>query len=172
MQTGEWLAILNVLIAFLGVSFVILAVFEWSKLRELRKDMEQLEKRTLYTLHKSLKATHRVIASYQIKNPKDRITLLESAVAEDPQVFNGYNCIGYAWMELGETAKGLDAFTQAVHYHPEDKAGYCDLAYAHFIAKNESLAIKYFRKAIKLDPSTEEDIIADERLTEILDKII
>jgi uncharacterized membrane protein YcjF (UPF0283 family) len=99
MQTSDWLALLNILVAFLGVAFVILAAVEWWKLRALRTEMSCLEKRTLNALHTSLKATHRIIASYQVSSPDDRISLLESALKDDPTAYNGWNTLGYAWLD-------------------------------------------------------------------------
>jgi len=163
MQASDWIGVLNVLIAFLGVFIVGFTIFEWWKLRELRKEMEGIEERTDRRIHENLKSAHRIIASYQVKNVDDRVRLLESAVAECPQAFNGFNALGFAYLEKGDKQKAIDAFTSAITQHPDDKAGYIDLAHAHLEAGNNDLALKYLRKAVAVDGTAKREIYDDER---------
>ena len=172
MSTNDILAALNVLVAFLGVAFAVFAGIEWWKLRTLRKEMGSLEKRTMDALYASLKATHRIIASYQISSPDARIRLLESALSIEPGAYNGWNTLGYAWLDKNDLPRAIDAFMQAIHHHPEDKAGYCDLAYAYCKDNKEDLAVKYLRKAISVDATARDDIAADGRFASILPKIL
>jgi Tfp pilus assembly protein PilF len=163
MATSEWLTILNILIAFLGVFVVAFAVFEWHRLRALRRDMASLEKRIERRAFRNMKAAHRVLASYGVADAASRIPLLEAASVEHPQAYNVFNALGYAYMDLKEVDRAIDAFSQAVFHHPEDKAGYCDLAYAHSVKGNDSLCVKYLRKAISVDASALGDIERDAR---------
>jgi len=171
MQAVEFLAILNILVAFLGVFVAGFAFFEWRKLRSIRKDMIELESRLAQKLYRNLKATHRVMASYSLQNPDDRIALLEAAVSQDPTAFNACNALGYAWLDKGEIQKAVDAFSQAVAQHPDDKAGYCDLAFGHARLGNPDLCLKYLRKAVAVDKTALDDIKNDPRLSAFHDKL-
>lgn len=167
MQNSDWLGVLNILIAFLGVFIVGFTIFEWRKLRELREDMEGIEARTDRRIHAQLKSAHRILASYQIRDVAARIAILEEAVRECPQAFNGFNALGFAYLEKGDLPRAIDAFSSAVAHHPEDKAGYCDLAYAHHKARNVELTLKYLRKAVEVDASARDDILGDDRFAGI-----
>lgn len=172
MQATDYLTVLNILIAFLGVIFVIFTLFEWNSLRALRKNFRALEKRIKAENHRSMKAAHRIIASYALKDIDARISLLESALAQYPAAFNGYNALGYAYLAKNEQAKAIDAFQRAIQMHPDDKAGYCDLGYAYLQAGQNGLAVKYFRSALAVDPAAKQDMANDPRLKDILAEVM
>lgn len=172
MQAADYLTILNILVAFLGVVLVLFTLFEWRKLRGLKKDFDSLAASIRRENHEAMRAAHRIISSYQVRDADQRIVLLESAVRAYPAAFNGYNALGYAYLEKGDSAKAIDAFMCAVEAHPEDKAGYCDLAYAHLKSGHEDLAVKYFQAAIRVDPSAKQDIINDKSLHDLMPRII
>lgn len=172
MQTADYLTILNILVAFVGVLFVVFTLFEWRELRRIRKDFSTLERRLRTENHTAMKAAHRVISSYTVKDLDARIRLLESAASTYPAAFNVYNALGYAWLEKGEQIRACDAFRMAIEQHPDDKAGYCDLAYAYLTWQEEDLAVGYFRKAIEVDASTAADLRQDPRLVSLLPKIL
>ena len=171
MQTADYLTTLNILVAFLGVAVAGFALFEWRKLRGLRKDMEDIEARLAHKLYQNLKAAHRVMASYGLQNPDERIALLEAAVANDPSAFNAYNALGYAYLDKGEGQKAVDAFSQAVAKHPDDKAGYCDLAYGSLRIGDSDLCLKYLRRALDVDASALNDIKGDPRFSALCAKL-
>lgn len=164
MNTADLLATLNILVAFWGLFLVALTIFEFRKLRTLRKDLGSVEAKMRCEMHKQLKASHRVIASYAVKDLDQRIALLSSALEIDPSVFNGFNSLGYAYIEQGEIQKAADAFKDAIHRHPEDKAGYFDLAHAYLLLGDRELAVKQLRSAVKIDPTSRDDIRNDARL--------
>lgn len=171
MQTADYLTILNILVALVGVLFVVFTLFEWRALRRIRKDFATLERRLRTENHAAMKAAHRVISSYAVKDVDARISLLESAASTCPAAFNVYNALGYAWLEKGERARACDAFRKAIEQHPDDKAGYCDLAYAYLAGQEEDLAVSYFRKAVEVDASAADDLRWDPRLAPLLRKI-
>ena len=172
MQATDYLTILNIIIAVIGLLFVIFTLFEWNALRRIRKDFATFERRLRAENHAAMKAAHRVISSYTVKDIDARIALLESAATACPSAFNVYNALGYAWLEKGETAHAIDAFRKAIEQHPDDKAGYCDLACAYLEAGEENLAIAYFRKAISVDPTAKTDICEDPRLQNLIPRIL
>lgn len=153
------LSCLNLLVAVVGVLFVMLAITEYTKLKELRDDFRKLQKDFKEELFKTQKAMQRVIASYSMSDSESKIRILTEAVDIDPQVFNGYNSLGYAYLEKGDTQNAIDAFNQAIKHHPSEKAGYFDLAMAHLRAGNDSLCLKYLRKAISVDPTSRRDLL-------------
>lgn len=172
MQATDYLTILNIIIAVIGLLFIVLTLFEWNALRRIRKDFATLERRLRDENHAAMKAAHRVISSYTVKDVDARIALLESASTVCPSAFNVYNALGYAWLEKGEKAHACDAFRKAIEQHPNDKAGYCDLAYAYLEAGKESLAITYFRKALNVDSTAKTDICNDPRLKNLIHRIL
>lgn len=172
MQPSDYLTVLNILVAFLGVLFVVFTMIEWWALRRLRKNFQDLENRIREENHASMRAAHRIISSYAVKDVDARISLLESALSEFPTAFNGYNSLGYAYLEKGDTAQAIDAFRRAVELFPHDKAGYCDLASAYLAAGQKELAVKYLRGAIRADPAAKQDIAGDARFKELWPSLI
>jgi len=57
----------------------------------------------------------------------------------------------------------LTVFLGAIQYHPEDKAGYCDLAAAYLALDDNALCKEYLQKAIEIDLSARDDIHNDLR---------
>ena len=165
MDCAVLLTALNVIIASIGVLFVALAVFEYTKLKGLRKSLHIFKDDWYRALAKLQKAQQRVIASYSVKDIDQRITLLQSAVAEDPKTFNGYNTLGYAYLEKGDRMAAADAFKEAINQHPEMKEGYCDLARCYLGMGKTKLCREYLDKAVKVDPTSKDDIEADEQLS-------
>ncbi len=170
MNTADYLTLANILVAFLGVMFAILAFFEWRSLRTLRQNMESLRSEIHAEVRaentKLMQAAHKVMASYAVQDVEARIALLESALASCPHAFNGYNSLGYALWEKGAHAEAIDAFREAIAHFPDEKAGYCDVAFAYYAQGHETLAEKFFLKAIHVDPSAKDDIAKDTRLSE------
>ena len=80
-----------------------------------------------------------------------------------PRAFNGFNDFSFAYLEMGDNLKGIDAFTSAIVQHPDIKAGYIDLAHAHFEAGNNNLAFKYLRKAVDVEVTAKREIYDDNR---------
>lgn len=172
MQASDYLTILNILVAFLGVLFVVFTLFEWSSRRSLKKELQNLESSIRTENYEAMKAAHRIIASYAVTDIDARISLLESALAQYPAAFNGYNALGYAYLAKNEQAKAIDAFQRAIQMHPDDKAGYCDLGYAYLQAGQNGLAVKYFRSALAVDPAAKQDMANDPRLKDILAEVM
>lgn len=163
MTTADFLTTLNILVAFLGVLFVALTVYEFFSLRQLRKDFEKFRKELSAEHYRYQQAAHKVISSYGISDARVKITLLKQAVAIDHSVYNGYNSLGYAYIEQGDFLKAADAFKWAIQFHPEDKAGYCDLAFAYSKLGDTALRDEYLSKAVTVDPTAEADIASDAR---------
>lgn len=167
MTPADYLSLLNILIAVIGVLFVAVTIYEVTTLRRLREEFDTFRTQLSADWYRQQRASHRVIASYGPQDPLVRIRLLQEAVAIDPQVFNGYNALGYAWLDAGEPLRAADAFKEAVHHHPEDKAGYCDLAFAYLRLGNPELCRQYLDQAVAVDPSARDDIDADSRFTNV-----
>ena len=171
LACAEYLTILNILVAFLGVTVACFAYAEWRKLRGLREEMEGFENRLTQRLYSNAKAAHRVMASYGLQDPDARIALLQSAISQDPTAFNAYNSLGFAYLDKDELQKAVEAFTQAIYQHPDDKAGYCDLAYAYLRLGENDLCLKYLRTAVSVDKTVVDDIKGDSRFSAFHGKI-
>lgn len=171
MGASDYLTLLNILIAFLGVLLVAGLGLEWLQLRTLRQELKTAKRQLQQEFYASMKAAHRVLASYNLSEPDEKISLLKSALAEYPGAFNAWNSLGYAWLAKGDTASAIDAFQKAIAAHPEDRAGYCDLAAAYMSLDNLDLALEYCEKAIRADASARADLLADARFARLHDKL-
>ncbi|QEP42372.1 tetratricopeptide repeat protein [Ectothiorhodospiraceae bacterium BW-2] len=170
MSNSDYLTVLNILIAFIGVGFAALAVWEWWSLRSTRAEFEQIKAQIRRDNHLSQKAQQRIIASYQLTDIDAKIALLLSAVEIAPASFNGYNALGYAYLEKGDMAAAEDAFHEAITHQPQDKEGYFDLASLHLAEKRIHLVKKYLSKAIDIDPSSKQDIENNPQLKAVMNK--
>lgn len=92
--TNIIVALLGVLVALIGVAFAIFAFIEWRRLAALRKDMRKLGDDLRREQYQNAKATHRILASYALKDANAKIALLKSAVEIYPGAFNGWNALG------------------------------------------------------------------------------
>ena len=162
---------LSVAVALLATIVLFITINEYTRLRRLRREFQDFEENWKQEMQKTQKAMQRVVASYQINDPDQRIKILESAVAIDPGVYNGYNALGYAHLDKGDTAGAVDAFKEAIHQHPEQIEGYCDLARAYLKQGQESLARKYLARAEHIDASAvRQGLQGDDFLEHLLDK--
>lgn len=160
-------AILGVCVTAIGVLFAMLALFEYVRLRQLRLELEKFMVQAGRQMNLSQKASHKILASYQITDNKQRLALLKDAVTIYPQVFNGYNALGYAYLADGSTLEAIDSFKNAIHHNPDDKAGYFDLAHAFLRQGNKEFCIDYLRQAIRIDPTAKDDLPGNPLFEEI-----
>ena len=158
MACSDYLTILNIIVAFLGVLFVLVTIYEYWKLRTLRADFEEYRKQLAEDLYRSQRAQQQLIASYQITDPKQRIELATSAAGLDPDSFNVWNTIGWAWLELNEPTRSVEAFREAIRRHPNDKAGYFDLAYAYLKLESPGMALDALEQAVVKDDTSRHDL--------------
>ncbi|MDL2316442.1 hypothetical protein LJC59_05110 [Desulfovibrio sp. OttesenSCG-928-A18] len=158
MGTGELLTAIGALAALVGVFFLILAYTEYRKLSRLRDDFATVKRELKEDMERVQRAIQLVIASYAITEVKDKIALLEKAVGICPDVFNGFNALGYAHIEANNPLRALHAFTKAIEYRPKDKAGYFDCAHAYILLHDTQMAIKNLQAAIAVDGSAKDDL--------------
>jgi Tfp pilus assembly protein PilF len=168
MTTTDYLTELNIIVAAIGILFVVLTLYEFTSLRRLRNDFESFREQLAKEHYRHQQAAHRIIASYGIKDPSHRITVIKEALERDASVYNGYNALGYAYLEMNEKLKAADAFKAAIQYHPDDKAGYCDLAFAYLELGDQALCKEYLGKAIEIGPTAGDDIREDDRFKTLL----
>lgn len=160
--------ILSLVITAITTIVVILAFVEWRKLSQLKNNLEKNIQQYQDKINNTFNAAHKVLASYHVENVKAKIALLEQATAIQPEVYNGYNALGYAYIEDKNFAGAVEAFTKAGIYHPQDPAGFCDLAYAYLLCENKNACKQNLEKAILLDPQQKEIIKNDPRFQGVL----
>lgn len=163
------IAILGVTVTAVATLFAILAYTEWRYLKKFRQELESELKKSKDEIVKNFNATHKVIASYAVQDVDARISLLKSALDISPKVYNGYNTLGYAYIEKEQYDEAIEAFTKACVYFPDDPAGYCDLAYAYLRYQNKEACKSNLQKAISIDRKQEEVIKSDPRFQGILE---
>lgn len=158
MNTEQTLAVLAILVSFIGVAFGIFAFVEYWRLARLRKEISGFREELAANLANMQKAMQRVLSSYSETDPDKKIRLLREAVAIYPEVFNGYNSLGYAYLDQKKIPEAIDAFKDAIRFHPNDKAGYFDLAHAYLKQGNKEFCLNYLKQAIKVDPDSKSEI--------------
>lgn len=124
---------------------------------------QQFQIELLQRLFRAQKAQQRIIASYGIADPARRIALLKSAIDADPDSFNGYNALGYAYLDQNDTQAAIAAFKEATVRHPDAKEGYFDLAEAYRRLGRIDLCKAALEQAIKHDPTAKDDLANDTR---------
>lgn len=164
---SEILAVLSLIVTIVATLFVFLAYLEFARLRKIRNDFNEMRESWRREQHQIQKAQQRVIASYSIKDLDARIDLLKTAIDIDPATFNGFNALGYAYLEKQDRAAAMDAFHCAIRAHPEAKEGYFDLAYLYLADGRIDLVKTYLAQAIEHDPSSRGDIKNDPKLDPI-----
>ena len=152
MTASMIIVILSLLVTCIGVFFLIFAYFEYSRLKELQQDIKKQvslidEKNFLIQ-----QVSHKIIASYNAKDIDMKISLLKEAEHIYPDAYNLYNALGYAFMEKGQIDVAIDYFYKAIGKHPEDIAGYCDLAFAYHKSGKKELEREYIQKAKEINP--------------------
>lgn len=161
MSINDTLALANVTITAIGVCFVILAFVEYNKVKKLKKELETLKNELNRENSLIQNATQKIIASYAVSDIDQKISLLELAVSIYPKIYNGYNSLGYAFLDKGEKFKAINAFKQAIDNNHEDKAGYFDIAHAYLQLGETDLCIEYLEQAVEVDKSSIDDIKDD-----------
>ena len=89
--------------------------------------------------------------------------MLKSAIDADPDSFNGYNALGYAYLDQNDTQATIAAFKEATVRHPDAKEGYFDLAEAYRRIGRVDLCKAALEQAIKCDPTAKDDLAGDSR---------
>lgn len=171
LSPATLLTALNILVAIFGVLIVVVTIYEYTKLAGLRRDFDQFRKEWRAELFRSEKAMQRVIASYSAEGLDQKIELLESAVDLDPAVFNGYNALGYAYLERGDYAAAIDTFQKAIHQNPQSIEGYCDLARLFAQRGENDLAKKYLKAGKKVDPEGLEGLRGDPLMEPFVEEV-
>lgn len=167
MTINDTLVAFTLLVTVLTLLVGVLAYWEFGKLRALRQEIEAFQRDLRQQLFRSQKAQQRIVASYGVTDPHQKITLLKSAVDTDPDSFNGYNALGYAYLEQNDLHAAIAAFKEATVRHPDAKEGYFDLAEAYRRLKRIDLCKEALEKAIKVDPSAKDDLLMDRRFKDL-----
>lgn len=169
METSVILTAIGALAALVGVFFLVLAFTEYRKLSKIRDDFQSIRVDLRKDLENVQRAMQLVIASYSVESLDGRISLLEKAVEICPDVFNGFNALGYAYLADNKPMRAIDAFNSAVRNRPSDKAGFFDLACAYLKIHDRDLALKQLKKAVLADPSSRHDLPGNPLFAELSD---
>ena len=163
MTVNDTLVAFTLLVTIITVLVGVLAYWEFSQLKTLRQELQQFQIELRQRLFRAQKAQQRIIASYGMADPAQRIALLKSAINADPDSFNGYNALGYAYLDQSDLHAAIDAFKEATVRHPDAKEGYFDLAEAYRQIGRIDLCKAALEQAIKHDPTSKDDLANDAR---------
>jgi len=163
MTVNDTLVAFTLLVTIITVLVGVLAYWEFSQLKILRQNLQQFQTDLHQRLFRAQKAQQRIIASYGMADAAQRIALLKSAIDADPDSFNGYNALGYAYLDQDDLHAAIAAFKEATIRHPDAKEGYFDLAEAYRRLGRIDLCKAALEQAIKHDPTAKADLANDAR---------
>lgn len=154
-----WLGASQITVGALALIVAGVGFFEYTKVRKLRKELASLKESIPRLIFRGQQAQQRIIASYNDKlSTAEKVSLIKQAIEIDPSTFNAYNALGYALLDGGDQDGAIASFIQATVRHPEEKAGYFDLAYVYISKKRLDLAKEALCKAVSVDKTAQEDI--------------
>ncbi|MBF0295578.1 MAG: hypothetical protein HQL96_10355 [Magnetococcales bacterium] len=162
---------LSVVVSVISLILAGMIGFEYWRLRKIRLEFQAQKEALDSEITSRERSTHRILASYQVRDPAQRIELLKSAIQINSKTFNAFNALGYAYLEINERQKAVDAFRSAVEHHPALKEGYCDLAFAYLQSGERDLCIGYLRQAIRTDSSARDDLQTDRRFADVVNEV-
>ncbi len=163
MTVNDTLVAFTLLVAIVTVLVGVLAYWEFSQLKALRQELQLFQIELRQRLFRAQKAQQRIIASYGMADPVQRIALLKSAIDADPDSFNGYNALGYAYLDQDDLHAAIAAFKEATIRHADAKEGYFDLAEAYRRLGRIDLCKAALEQAVKHDPTAKDDLANDAR---------
>ena len=163
MTGNDTLVAFTLLVTIITVLVGVLAYWEFSQLKALRQNLQQFQIELRQQLFRAQKAQQRIITSYGMTDAAQRIALLQSAIAVDPDSFNGYNALGYAYLDQGDLHAAIAAFKEATVRHPDAKEGYFDLAEAYRRLGRIDLCKAALEQAVKRDRTAKDDLANDNR---------
>ena len=163
MIVNDTLVAFTLLVTIITVLVGLLAYWEFSQLKTLRQELKRFQSDLRQQLFRAQKAQQRIIASYGMTDSAQRIALLKSAIDADPDSFNGYNALGYAYLDQNDAQAAIAAFKEATVRHPDAKEGYFDLAEAYRRLGRIDLCKVALEQAIKRDPTAKDDLANDHR---------
>ena len=167
MDIQDYFAVLALLVSILALGVILLGYIEYIRVRALRRELQTWQTQVEDRLYRNAKAQQLIQASYRVESPERRISLIEAALEADPDTFNGYNALGWEKLHQDDISGAIAAFEQAVIRHPKDKAGHFDLAWAYLRANRPDKARKSLDKALRVDPSSRQDIDASPELASL-----
>lgn len=167
MTVNDTLVAFALVVAILTLAVALMAYWEFGKLRSLRQEMEHFQQEIRQRLFRAQKAQQRIIASYGVTDQRQKIALLQSAIDADPDSFNGYNALGYAYLAKNDLHAAIAAFKEATVRHPDAKEGHFDLAEAYRRLGRIDLCKAALEQAIQRDPTAKDDLIADTRFQDL-----
>lgn len=156
-----------------GIAF---ALYGWYSAKELpnlidkkvNERIEEIEKSLKERLYSQQEAVQKVIASYNVQDPDQKIALLQEALETDPTVYNGFVALGYVyWYEKGDLLAAEECFRKDLDYHPENYQAACDLVALYASQKEWLSSLRWMKEAIDRNPNTWEYFQTDTRLDEL-----
>ncbi len=150
-----------------GIGF---AVYGWYQSRimpgvvkkEIARQFEEWTKEQRKKAYQQQQAIQKVMASYQVKDLERRLALLQQAVEADPDVYNGYVAIGYAYLEKGDLETAEQMFETEYEKHDSYQAA-CDIAYVYILRGEKRAAVRWLQKAVTLNSEARAGIREDAR---------
>jgi len=167
-DTGYLLTVVAAIATLAGIGFALYGWFAAKELPELvdravEERIAQVERELRGLTYHQQEAMQKIVASYAVDDPDRRIALLEQAVAIQPDAYNAYVAMGYAFWEKGEFLRAQECFMQDLKFHPDNYQAASDLAALHSEQQEWLAALNWLREALRMNPSSWKDFESDTR---------
>lgn len=117
--------------------------------------VKELAKRSTKTLIVSQPVTQWLNKAFELENRKDWPALLEHSrrwTKAQPGSGMAWNNLGVAYSKVGQSAKGIEAWQQALRINPEQAEAWYNLGIAYSKAGQSAKAIEAWQQALRIDP--------------------
>jgi len=170
-DTGYLLTVVAA-IALAGLGF---ALYGWFAAKELPELIERVVEERLARIEKELRgltyrqqeAMQKIVASYAVDDTDRKIALLKQAVDIQPDAYNAYVALGYAFWEKGDLLQAQECFMKDLESHPDNHQAASDLAALYCEQEEWVSALHWLKRALRMNPSCWRDFESDTRFDKL-----
>lgn len=152
---------------------VFFIIYGWYSIKELPNSIEKVvddkisaeKEKILSEMNSFAEASQKMNAIYGIKDPDQKIELLEKVIELYPKMFNARITMAYTyWYDKKDYDKAQEWFESELNLNPENINALCDLVALHDELNESRIAVAYAKKAININNNSKQYLIDDKRL--------
>ncbi len=167
-DTGYLLTVVAAIATLAGLGFALYGWFAAKELpdlieRAVEERLARLEKELRHLTYRQQEAMQKIVASYAVDDPDRKIALLKQAVEVQPDAYNAYVALGYAFWAKGDLLQAQECFMKDLEFHPDNHQAASDLAALYCEQEEWVAALHWVRQALRMNPSCWKDFESDTR---------
>ena len=156
-----------------GIAF---ALYGWYSSREIPKIVEdkvnerinKIKEEFEMKVHEQQEVMQKMNAVYQIKDPDQKIELLEEILEIDPDTYNANITMAYTyWYEKNDIDKAEDYLLNELNNHEDNYQAACDLVALYTDIEDYRRALKFLKKSLDINNKSWKYIENDKRLEKL-----